>query len=169
MFLHHWHPWGKLVKNFHGPLWPAWGQEVGVPSWLGVRNVPSSQSESSSDPGSFLFALGLKGTSLGKSKQMECVYKGTGEDRQCGTEWTAHLLDVSVGGLPHVVILYDAGERLPGQLWRQGNMMGGRDGATAQTGGGGVAEAVLGSLQVPHYRTPPPVLNTANPQEVSCG
>lgn len=81
-------------------------------------------------------------------------------------EWTAHLLDVSVGGLPHVVILYDAGERLPGELRRQGNMMGGRDGATAQTGRRGMAPAVLGSLQVPHYGTPPPVLTTASPQEV---
>lgn len=28
----------------------------------------------------------------------------------------AHLLDVSVGGLPHVVILNDAGERFPWEL-----------------------------------------------------
>lgn len=28
----------------------------------------------------------------------------------------AHLLDVSVGGLPHVVIFNDAGERFPWEL-----------------------------------------------------
>lgn len=42
---------------------------------------------------------------------------GTREDGQVDREsGMAHLLDVSVGGLPHVVILNDAGERLPWEL-----------------------------------------------------
>lgn len=47
---------------------------------------------------------------------------GTENGRCAEREWAAHLLHVSVRGLPHVVILNDAGERLPRELRGQGDM-----------------------------------------------
>lgn len=73
-------------------------------------------------------------------------------------EWMVYLLDVSVGGLPHVVILNDAGERLPWELRGQGNTIGGRTGllptqAKEKSGRGSAGY----HIRSPTNGTPPPV------------
>lgn len=75
-----------------------------------------------------------------------------------GSRQTAHLLDVSVSGLPHVVILNDTGERLPWELRGQGDMMGGRTGllpsqAKQKRGRG---SSVGYHFRSPTNRPPPP-------------
>lgn len=76
-----------------------------------------------------------------------------------GSRQTAHLLDVSVSGLPHVVILNDAGERLPWELRGQGDMMGGRTGQSRR-----VASAITSGLPLT-APGPQGSSNTAKPQQ----
>lgn len=67
MFLHHWHPYGKLAWPSLANLGPGSG---GTRLAKGEECPFLPVCESSSDPSSFLFALGLKGRPLGKYEQM---------------------------------------------------------------------------------------------------